>query len=125
MIRIIGPPKRGELSIQVSRFVGEFGGTQPVHGFRPCLLANIEEFVADLTDRLFPGQPCPLPVNEFHGIAQTSIARDVVANRGALAAMRTTIDGTIVVRLLAGPHAIRDFADDRTADGTMRTDIFA
>src|ERR1700733_1739491 len=39
--------------------------------------------------------------------------------------MRTAIDRTVIVRLLAGPPSIRDFANNRTADGTMCADILA
>jgi hypothetical protein len=34
MIGIVGSPERGELAVEVSGFVREFGGAQPVHGFR-------------------------------------------------------------------------------------------
>src|ERR1700761_7992373 len=125
MIRVVGSPERGELAIQVSRFIGELGGAQPVDGFRPRLLPDVQQLVADLIDGLIPGDPCPLPVNELHRVAQPPIAGHVIPNRGAFAAMRTSIDGTVIVRLLSGPHPIGDFTNDGTTDGAMCADILA
>jgi hypothetical protein len=66
-----------------------------------------------------------LPINELHRVPQSPIPRHIVADRGTFAAMRAPIDRTVIVRLLADPHSIRDFANNRTSDGTMRADILA
>src|SRR5260370_40376346 len=39
--------------------------------------------------------------------------------------MRSTIDRAVIVRLLADPHAICDFSDNRAADRTMGADVLA
>src|SRR5258708_5362834 len=39
--------------------------------------------------------------------------------------MRSAIDRAVVIRLLADPHAVRDFGDHRTADRTIGADILA
>ena len=125
MIGIVGSPEGRELAVEIGGFVGELGRTEPVDRVRSRLLANFQQLVADLVDRLFPGDADPLAVHELHGIAQPALAQHVVANRRTLAAMRSAIDRAVVVRLLADPHAIRDFGDNRAADRTMGADILA
>ena len=125
MVRIIGSPERRELAVEIGGFVGELGRTEPVNRIRSRLLTDVQQLVADLVDRRFPGNPDPLAVHELHGIAQPALAQHVVAHRRALAAMRSAIDRAVVIRLLADPHAVRDFGDHRTADRTMGADILA
>ena len=48
-----------------------------------------------------------------------------LANRGALGAMRAAIDRAVPARLLADPHAVRDFGDDGAADRAVRADVLA
>src|SRR5580704_5543084 len=125
MIGIVGPPKGGELAVEVGGLVGELGRAQPVNRVRSRLLANLQQPVADLVNRLVPGNAGPLAVHELHRVAQAALVHHVVANRGALTAMRSTIDGAVVVRFLTDPHAIGDFGDDRTADRAMGAEILA
>jgi len=66
-----------------------------------------------------------LAVHELHGVAQAALAQHVVADSRALATMRSAIDRTVVIRLLADPHAICDFGDNRAADRTMGANILA
>src|SRR5260370_11785104 len=89
------------------------------------LWGNCEQPVANLVSWGFPGFPDPAAVHELHRIAQRALAQHVVANRRALAAMRSTIDRAVIVRLLADPYAICDFGDDRAADRTMGADVLA
>ena len=125
MIGIVGPPERGELAVEVGGFVGEFGRAEPVDRFRSRLLAYLQQFVADLVDGLVPGDPVPLAVDELHRIAQTTLVQHIVANRRALAAMRTAIDRAVVIRLLADPYAVGDLTDDRAADRAMSAHVLA
>ncbi len=125
MIGIVGSPEGRELAIEIGGFVGEFGGAEPIHRVRSGLLADFQQLVADLVDRLLPGNAHPLAVHELHGVAQAALAQHVVANRRALAAMRSAIDRAVVVRLLSDPYAVCDLRDNRTADRTMRADILA
>ncbi len=123
MIRVVRPPEGGKLAVEIGRFVGELGRPEPVDRIRPCLLADIEQLVADLVDRLIPGNPGPLAVHQLRRIAQATRAQHVVADRGALAAMRAAIDRAVVVGLLADPDAVCDFADDGAADRAMGADV--
>src|SRR5437870_10143490 len=54
MVDVVGSPERPELAIEIGRFIGEFGGTQPVDGVRARFRADLQQFVADLVDRLIP-----------------------------------------------------------------------
>src|SRR5262249_18721745 len=54
-----------------------------------------------------------------------AIAVHELARRGALGAMRTTVDRAVPAGLLADPHAVRDLGHDRAADRTMRADVLA
>src|SRR5229473_5044284 len=125
MIGIVGSPERRQLTVEVGSFVGELGRTEPVNRVRPRLLANFQQLVADLVDGLVPRNALPLAVHKLHRIAQAALAQHVVADRRALAAMRSAIDRAVIVRLLADPHTIGDFGDHRTADRTMGADVFA
>ena len=125
MIGIVGSPKGRELAVEIGGFVGEFGGTEPVDRIRSRLLADIEKLVADLIDGLIPRKPGPSAVHQLYGITQTALAQHVVANRRSLAAMRSAIDRAVVIRLLADPHAVCDFGNDRAADRAMGAYILA
>src|SRR4029453_12411771 len=92
MIGIVGSPERGELAVEIGGFIGEFGGAHTVHGFRAGLGTDLHQLVADLVDRLIPGDAAPLAVNELHRIAQPALAMDVVPHGSALAAMRAAVD---------------------------------
>src|ERR1700732_927285 len=123
MIGIIGAPEGCELAVEVGGFIGEFGRAQPVHRVRSRLLADFQKFVADLVDGLFPGDAGPLAIHELYRIAQAALAQYIVSDRCTLAAMRATVDWTVVIWLLAYPYPICDFGDNRATDRTMRADI--
>src|SRR5262249_38657550 len=89
------------------------------------LRANRGELVADLVDRGFPRDLLPLPTLELHWIFQAPVAVHELTHRGALGAMRTAVDRRIPSRLLADPHAVRHFGDDRAADRAMGAAVLA
>src|SRR6202012_3996425 len=66
-----------------------------------------------------------LAVDKLDGIAQAALVQHVVANGRSLAAMRTAVDRTVIVGLLADPDAIRDLGDDRTSDRAVRANVLA
>src|SRR4029453_12462703 len=113
--RFVCSPECGKLAIEISSLIGEFGRAEPVYRVRPGLLTDLQQLVADLVDRLIPRQADPLAVDELYRVAQASFAQHVIANRRTLAAVRTTVDRTVVVRLLADPHSIGDFGNHGTA----------
>ena len=125
VVGIIGSPEGGELAVKIGGFVGEFGRTEPVHRVRSRLLADLQQLVANLVDRLIPGDTGPSAVHQLDRVAQAASAQHVVAHRGAFGAVRAPIDRAVIDRLLPDPHAVRDFGEDRTADRAMRANILA
>src|SRR4029450_3277761 len=125
VIGIIGSPIRREFAIEIGALVGELGRPRPVDRLRARLGANFVQLVADLVDGGIPGNPGPLPVHEFHRIAQTAIAVHQLARRGALGTMRTAIDRAFPARLLADPNPVRHFSQYGATDGAVRADILA
>ncbi len=118
-------PERRQLAIEIGALVGELRRTQPIDRLRTGLLANLRQLVADLVDRLLPADPRPLAVDELHRVLQPPVAMHEFAHRGALGAMRAAIDRAVPARLLADPHAVRDFGDDRAADRAVGADVLA
>jgi len=92
MIGIVGSPEGGELAVEIGGFIGELGGAEPVHRFGTRPRADLHQLVADLIDRLIPGDSVPPAVHQFHRIAQPTVAVHIVANGCTFAAVRATID---------------------------------
>src|SRR5690606_30665858 len=103
-------------------FIGKFRRPHPIGGFRPGLLANFEELVADAVDRILPGGAFPLAVDEFHRVLQATVAVHEFTHAGALGAMRTAVKGAVPGRFLARPHAVLDLCRYRAPDRTVGTD---
>src|SRR5215468_2006221 len=116
MVGVVGAPVGSELSVEIGALIGEFRRAQPVNRVRPRLLANSHELVADLVDRLLPGEPGPLAVDDLHRVAQPAIAMHELAHRRAFGTVRAAIDRRIPTRLLADPDAVRHLGGDRAAD---------
>ncbi len=87
VVGIVRSPEGGELAVEIGRFVCEFGRTEPVDRIRACLLADIQKFIADLTDRLIPREPLPLAVHQLLRITQAAIAQHVIADCRPFATM--------------------------------------
>src|SRR6266849_5604155 len=92
IIGIVGSPEGGELAVEIGGFIGELGGAEPVHRFGTRPRADLHQLVADLIDRLIPGDSVPPAVHQFHRIAQPTVAVHIVANGCTFAAVRATID---------------------------------
>src|SRR5215207_11465014 len=122
VVGVVGAPERRELAVEIGAVVGELGGAQPVHGVGARLAADLHELVTDLVDRDIPRNTGPLPVHELHWVAQAAVTVHQFAGRGALGAVRAAIDRRIPARLLANPHAVDDFGDQRAADRAVRAD---
>ncbi len=121
----VGPPHGRELAVQVGSLVGELGGAQPEHAVRPGFLADLQQLVADLLDRLIPGDPLPLAVLQLDRILVAALALGQLADRSALGAVRALADRAVPARLLAGPDAVLDLGDDRAADRAVGADALA
>ncbi len=67
---------------------------------------------------------CHLPPTSFIGVLQAMrvVRHAVLADRGALGAVRAEVDRRIEHRLLPYPHAVLHHGVDRAADGAMRAD---
>src|SRR5690606_13640712 len=94
----------------------------PHDAVRAVLAADFHQLVADLGDRLVPGDPLPLPVDVLHRVLEAALAMAVFTERSALGAMRAEIDRRVEVRLLAGPDAVLDLRDHAASHGTVSTD---
>src|SRR5690606_22172355 len=101
----------------------KLGGAEPINGIRPGLLPNFHQLVADVADRLVPGDALPLSIDEFHWVLEPAVTVHELTNAGALGAVRTAIDRAVPGRLLARPDAVLDFTDHRAADRAVRTDV--
>jgi hypothetical protein len=69
-----------------------------------------------------PADALVLAVHQLHRVAQAEFAVAVLAQRGALGAVRAQVDGRIEHRLLAHPDAVLDHGVDRAADRAVRAD---
>src|SRR5258708_39229029 len=87
--------------------------------------ANRLQLIADLVDGLVPGYPGPVSVHELHGIFEPPVAMHQFAHRGALGAMRSTVDRAVPARLLAEPGVVLHLGRDRAADRAMGADALA
>src|SRR3546814_18394024 len=70
------------------RSVGDLCRTHPINGFRPGLLADLHQLVADPADGFIPGDPLPLAVDQLERIFESAITVHELAHAGALDAMR-------------------------------------
>jgi hypothetical protein len=116
MIHVVRAEERHELAQQVRLLVALLGAADPEHGIGARLLADREQLVADLVDRLLPRDLLVLAVDELHRRLEPMLAVAVLANRRALGAMRTEVQRRIEHRLLPHPHAVLDDGVDRAAD---------
>src|SRR6185436_15847638 len=94
----------------------------PEHRVGARLLAQREQLVADLVDRLVPAYLLVLAVDELHRRLQAMVAMAVLAHGCALRAVRAEIDRRIEDRLLPCPHAVFDRGVDRATHRAMRAD---
>src|SRR3546814_18610777 len=85
---------------------GELCRTHPINGFRPGLLADLHQLVADPADGFIPGEPLPLAVDQLERIFESAITVHELAHAGALDAMRATVDRAVPSRRLPGPHPL-------------------
>src|SRR3546814_7817476 len=88
VILVVGAPEGGELAEEIGAFVGELCRTHPINGFRPGLLADLHQLVADPADGFIPGDPLPLAVDQLERIFESAITVHELAHAGALDAMR-------------------------------------
>src|SRR5262249_59894691 len=125
MVRVVGAQERGELAIEIGAFVGEFRRAEPINRLRPGLFADRRHLVADLVDRLVPGNPGPLAVDELERIFEPPLAVHQFAHRRALGAVGAAIDRAVPAWLLADPHAVLHLGGHRAADRAVGPDVLA
>jgi len=124
VIDVVRAPQRREFPEQVGLLVAELGRAKPVHRIRAGALADVEALVADLVDRLFPGNARPLAALEFHRVLEAPFAMSVLAYRRAFGAMSAHVERRVEVRFLADPDAVLHFGDDAAAHRAVRANGF-
>jgi hypothetical protein len=116
VVAVVAAPEAHELAHQVRLLVAVLGGADPVDRIGSAGLAQVLQLGGDLVERRVPADALVLAVDQLHRIAQPVLAVAVLAQRGALGAMRTEVDGRIEHRLLAHPHAVLDHRIGGAAD---------
>src|SRR5439155_10590986 len=119
IVGVVGAPEGGEFAQQVGLLIAVLGGAEPVDRIRSRLGADVEQFVADLGDRLVPGDAGPFAVDQLGRIFEPAVAMRMLAHRGALGAMGAQVEWAVEAGLLAGPYAVLHRGDDGAADRAM------
>src|SRR5260370_2739607 len=125
VIGFVGALESSELAEQIGALVGHFRGAPPVDRIRSGFLADLQDLVADLLDRLVPRDAGPLAVDELERIFEPAVGMHEFAHRCALGAMRAAIERAVPARLLADPNVVLHFGRHRAADRTMRADVLS
>ena len=125
MIGVVGAPERSKLAEQIGALVGHFRGAEPIDRIGARFLADLQNLVPDLVDRLLPRDAGPLAVDQLERILEPAVGMDELANGSAFGAMRAAIERTVPARLLADPHVVLHLGRNRAADGAMRADALA
>ena len=98
----------------------------PERRVRTALLLVLigEQLLAHFVQRHVPRMLLPLAADELHRVLQPVrvVRHAVLADRGALRAVRAQIDRRVEHRLLPDPHAVLHHGVDRAADGAVRAD---
>src|SRR5918996_5846338 len=119
VVGVVGAPERDELAIEVRALVAVLGAAHPEDRVGAVGLADLEQLVANLVDRVRPGYPLVLPVDHLHRVLEAALAVAVLAHRCALGAVRAEIERAVEARLLADPDAVLDLGDHGAADRAM------
>ncbi len=122
MVDVVRAPEGGELADQVGLLVAVLGRAQPVDAIGTRRLADLQHLVADLVDRLIPGDPRPLAADELHRVLEAALAVGVLAHRRTLGAVGAEVERAVEAGLLADPDAVLDFGDDGAADRAVSAD---
>ena len=121
MIDVVRAPEGGELAEQVGLLVVVLGRTEPVDRVWTARFADLQHLVADLVDRLFPGNLLPFAVDQLGRMLQAPLAMRMLAHRGTLGAVRAQVKGAVPARLLTGPDAVLHLGNDRAANRAVGT----
>ncbi len=122
VVGVVGAEERHPLAQQVGALIAVLGGADEEHRIRACLLADLLHPGGDLVERLVPADALVLAVYQLHRVLQAVLAVAVLAQRGALGAVRAHVDRRIEDRLLADPHAVLHHRIHRAAHRTMAAD---
>ncbi len=122
VVAVVRAPEGRPFAQQVSLLVAVLRAADQHQRIRTGLLADLQHLVADLVDRLVPGDAGVLAVHQLHRVAQAVLAEAVLAHRGALGAVGAHVDRRIEGRLLAYPDTVADDGIDRAADRAVAAD---
>jgi hypothetical protein len=93
VVTVVAAPEADELAHQVRLLVAVLGRTDEVDTVGPAGLAQLLHPGTDFVKRLIPGDALIFARHQLHGVAQPVFAVAMLADRRALGAMRTKIDG--------------------------------
>src|SRR5690606_40226650 len=114
-----------ELAEEIGTLVRELGGAEQVDGVGAVALADLHHLVADLVDRLLPGDALPLAAGQFHRVFQPPVAVRDLAHGGTLDAVAAAVDRAVPNRFLPDPDAVLHLRTNRAADGAVGADVLA
>ena len=106
VVGVVGAPEADPLAQQVGLFVVVLAGAHDEDGIGPAGGAQFLHLRGDLIERLLPADALVLAVHQLHRRAQPVLAVAVLAQGGALGAVRAQVDGAVEDRLLPHPHAV-------------------
>ena len=120
VVAVVAAPKTHPLAQQVRLLVVVLGRADHVDRVRPALFAQRQHALSDFVERGVPADALVFAVHQLHRIAQPVFAMAVLAQCGALGAVRAQVDGRVKHRLLAHPDAVFNHCIDRAADRAVR-----
>src|SRR3977135_2503604 len=100
MVDRIAAPERAELAEQIGGLIGHLGRSDHVDRIGTRLLPDCCHLVADLVNRLVPGQTLPLAADELERISQAAFRPHDLTDGRALGTMRAAVDRAGPFRLL-------------------------
>ena len=120
VVAVVAAPQAHPLAQQVGLLVVVLRRADDEDRVGAALLLELEHLGADLVQRLVPRDLLVLVADQLHRRLQAVVAVAVLAQGGALGAVRAEVDRRVEHRLLADPDAVLDHRVDGAADRAVR-----